>query len=216
MTNTQFNIDEPDEADAEIAAAEFDDVLEAAPRLKLIRPFVASISRTDWFGHLGEAPTAEVRDSVRAYLDGLGFPDVEMAILPDWEDAAGAAASLDVDTQAWEAEEQIRAALTVEVVDLLGEEAFQVAMTHVAAEASGPIRSSVQEAAALWDEEDEGVINAAVGTAIQTCHLAALTLLSEALLEEDAGTVHPFAAKLALFEAGRWPVAITGSSFNLF
>ena len=58
--------------------------------------------------------------------------------------------------------------------------------------------------------EDQELIRAATGSALQSCHQAALVLAAG---EEDA---HPFALKYKLFEQGHWPIAITGSSFNIF
>ncbi|MEL6363066.1 MAG: hypothetical protein AAFR21_18520, partial [Pseudomonadota bacterium] len=55
----------------------------------------------------------------------------------------------------------------------------------------------------------------AVGAAVQASHQAALALLASADPDFEAEG-HPFAAKFQLFEFGRWPVALIGSSFNLF
>jgi hypothetical protein len=54
------------------------------------------------------------------------------------------------------------------------------------------------------------VIMAAVGAATQACHVAALVVL--AAEEED----HSMALKFRLFEAGHWPLGVTGNSFHLF
>ncbi len=208
MTNAAFS-DEPEIQPLE--AEELEDLISEAPRLGLIRPFIESVRRTAWFADLGTAPRPTVRNHARDYLDGLGFPDAALAPITTWDDAADAAACLDWESPAWEAEEQIRAALTVDATEALGEDILEIAMTHVAAEASAPVRAAIGQAAALWDMRDEAVANAAAGTAIQACHLAALTLLTG---QADDG--HPFAAKFALFEAGRWPIGIVGLSFNLF
>ncbi len=52
---------------------------------------------------------------------------------------------------------------------------------------------------------------AAAGAGVQACHNAALLLLA-GRAEDD----HPFALKYRLFERGRWPVALIGSSLHLF
>ncbi len=213
MTETPFDIDPytSGEAPAPLSDEDLQDLIEDHPRLTLIRPFVETLRRTAWFRDLGRPPRQTVRDQAQRYLDGLGFPDVHLTPIADWNDAADAATSFDLESPAWEAEEQLRAALTVEAVDVLGEEVAELALTHMAAEAGPPVRSAIAEIAALWDIDDQAVINAAAGSAIQVCHFAGLTLITG-----RADTDHPFAAKFALFEAGRWPIGIAGSSFNLF
>ncbi|MGF1455856.1 MAG: hypothetical protein ACFB6R_10825 [Alphaproteobacteria bacterium] len=211
MSDQQFPFDEDAQSVPPLSDDDLEGLIEEAPRLALIKPFLESVRRAAWFRDVGSAPNRAVRTHAQHYLDGLGFPDVSLATVADWLDAADAATAFDLESPAWEAEEQIRAALTVEAVDGLGEEVTEVALTHIAAEAAGPVRSSIAEVAALWDVTDRQVVNAAAGGAVQACHLAALTLITGRA--EDS---HPFAAKFALFEAGRWPIGIAGSTFNLF
>ncbi len=211
MSDPHFPFDEAEPATPPLSDDDLEDLIGEFPRLALIRPFVESVRRAGWFRDLGRAPNLALREQAQIYLDGLGFPDVALAPIVDWTDAADAATAFDLESPAWEAEEQIRAALTVDAVDDLGEEVAEVVLTHIAAEAAGPVRSGICEAAALWDVTDQEVINAAAGGGVQACHLAALTLITGRA--EDS---HPFAAKFALFEAGRWPIGIAGSSFNLF
>jgi hypothetical protein len=66
-------------------------------------------------------------------------------------------------------------------------------------------------ASRVWGLEDLELVNAAAGAGVQACHNAALVLLSG-----DADDAHPFALKYRLFERGRWPVALIGSSLHLF
>ena len=51
--------------------------------------------------------------------------------------------------------------------------------------------------------------------AVEAAHKAALVLIAAADPAFDADD-HPFTAKFRLFEFGRWPVGLIGSSFNLF
>lgn len=182
------------------------------PALARIRRFAWAACRVDWFAHVGEHPGPVTMDMAERYADALGFPDARLALVTDWSEAASAAESLDFDHAAWEAEEQLRAALTADALDLMSEEALQVALTHVAATVHAPVRTSVEECLAIWDEEygETPLRDLAVGAAVQACHQAALVLAAGA--EED----HPFALKFRLFEGGRWPIGIAGLSFNLF
>jgi len=171
-------------------------------QLELVGRFGASLGAIPWFSRVGaRLEEREVREA-RGYLDALGFPDVDVARIASFADAAEAAAS--------EAEEQLRAALTDDAVARIGAEALSVAMTHIAARAATSIDDKITRAAQLWDVEDDALLNAAKGAAIKAAHEAALVLLA------GAEETHPFALKFRLFERGRWPVSVAGASFNLF
>ena len=187
------------------------EALEAeVPVLARFRAFADAADRLPWFAHLGEAMDADTRALARSYLDGLGFPDAEVAPLVDWEDAAAAARSDDWNAAGWEAEEQLRAGLAADALDLISEEALTVALTDLSARLQDTVRGAVEEAASIWDEEDEALLTAAVGAAIQAAHGAALATAVGG--EPD----HPLMLKYRLFAAGRWPVGLAGLSFNLF
>lgn len=181
------------------------------PGLALVKPFARTAARCPWFSALGEVPTDAVRDAARRYMDGLGFPDAEVSRLMTWEDAGNAATIYEMDTASWEAEEQLRAALTGELVDQIGEDTLGMALTYVASQVTPNITARMEAVAALWEVRDAALMNAATGSAVQMCHLAALSLLAGA-----ADAHHPFTAKFELYEAGHWPVGITGLSLNMF
>ena len=124
--------------------------------------------------------------------------------------AEDAAASLDLDSEGWIQEEQLRAALISEALEHMDETALQVALTHAASLAADNIRESFEDVAAIWDLEEGPLLNAATGAAVQSVHQAALLL---AVGETDP---HPFGLKFRLFEAGRWPIGLAGTSFNIF
>ena len=180
------------------------------PELDTLGRFAGLIDRIPWFAMVGQPLTGRETDVARDYLDALGFPDAGMAALETWEDAADAALNPEIDTDWWEAEEQMRAALTMEAVDRLGEEALEIALAHVARRVASAAGPQAEMAAALTGGDDPEVIQAAVGAAALACHQAALVLAAGA--EAD----HPFAHKLRLFELGRWPVALVGSTFSMF
>lgn len=163
-----------------------------------------------WFTTLGRPLDREVRALARSYLDGLGFPDAETARLRDWAEAADAAMSLDIDPAHWEAEESLRASLAADALELLSEDALNIAMTHVLALLGERIGIAVHDAADFWEVEDEELLNAAAGAALQAAHGAALTLIVET--EDD----HPFRRKFALFTRGRWPIGVAGLTLNIF
>jgi len=185
------------------------------PGLAVLSRFARSLDRIPWFANMGEPLTPGARAAAAAYLDGLGFPGADIAILVDWEDAAAASESLDWDSPAWEAEELQRSDLTARALEALSEEGLKVGMTLIADKVAEPAREAMEQASFIWDMEDEASRRLAVGAAVQAAHGAALALLAARDPEFDAGN-HPLAAKFQLFEFGRWPVGVIGSSFNLF
>ncbi len=194
---------------------ELEDLERELPALSRLSRFARSLDRIPWFANLGEPLTAGARAVAETYLTGLGYPDAGVAILVDWEDAADAAESLDWQSPAWEAEELLRADLTARALDLLSEDGLHVGMTLIANQVSEPAKEAMEQASFLWDMEDAGSRRLAVGAAVQAAHGAALALIAAVDSDFDAEN-HPFAAKFRLFEFGRWPVGVAGSSFNLF
>ena len=185
------------------------------PALAQVRRFARSLEGLPWFSNLGEPMTPGARAAARLYADGLGFPDADVAILVDWEDAAAAAEHNDWNSPAWEAEELLRADLTSRALSLLSEEALKIAMTMIADRIAEPAREAMEQASFIWDVEDEAQQQLAVGAAVQAAHQAMLVLIAAIDPDFDAED-HPFTAKFRLFEFGRWPVGVTGSSVNVF
>jgi hypothetical protein len=186
------------------------------PLLFGVRKLAYGLSAFSWFAHLGEPPSAEVRRRAAAYLDRLGFPDADLAILPMPEDAAAAAETADWASPAWEAEELARAEVIGRALEVVSEEALEIAIRMVGAQAGESAKLAMEEEGAIWDIEDEAVKTLAVGAAVQASTSAALTLLAAEADPEIELQDHLFTHKLKLFELGRWPVAVVGQSFSLF
>lgn len=179
--------------------------------LVLIPRFVAVASQHFWFAAVGQPLATPIKREARAWLDALGFPHAGIASVRDWREAAEAAESTGIDDPAFEAEEQLRAALTTEAIDQHGEDAVTVALTHVRAELGTAIGEAALNATRVWGLDDMELVNAAAGAGVHAAFNAALLLLA-GRAEDD----HPFALKYALFERGRWPVSLIGSSLHLF
>jgi hypothetical protein len=83
-------------------------------------------------------------------------------------------------------------------------------------------REAIEEAAAMWDLEDDQLLRAIAGAAAQAAHLAALALLAadDEAAAKAAGEPtlldHPFMAKFRLFARGRWPLGLAGRTLNIF
>lgn len=178
---------------------------------RLVSRFLDAAANVQWFAHIGETLTPELRRDAAAYADALGFPEAGLARITNWREAARAAESRDLDAPAFEAEEQLRAALTTAAIDRHGEEPVEVLLTHAAAVLGPIVLEAAQNAVAVWGVKSKSLTNAAAGAGVRACHNAALLLIAGEGDEE-----HPFAILFRMFEQGRWPVGITGASFNLF
>ena len=194
------------------------------PLLSVVREFTERAVRARWFAELGEPLDNDTQKVARAYLDGLGFPDADAIGVPDWDDALDASASLDLNTEAWEAEEQLRAALVDEVMGAVSEEGLGVILAHLAAQLAELVPEMVDEALMMADEAPDTIRDLAVGAAQQAAHGGALALLAAAAqaaiyndmtIGEEALN-HPLLLKYRLFEMGRRPLALTGRTLNLF
>ena len=184
--------------------------LEDYPGLRGVTRFTRLVGGIAWFSRLGAELEEDEIEWAEAYLGALGFPDASVVPILDWEEAEAAAVNPDWNSAWWEAEEQLRMALVDEACRLLPEDVLNVALTHLASAAAEPVRAAAEAAASLAGIDDEALLLAAQGSATQACHQAALVLAAE--IEDE----HPFAIKFRLFEAGRWPIAVAGNSFNLF
>lgn len=188
-------------------------LLEEIPRLLRVKAFADALKDARYFSRLGEPLSGSERVLAQSYLDGLGFPDVEPAVLLSWTDAEDAAMALDVDAPAWEAEEMLRVGLTAQALETLEEDGVTALLTLVAERASGLAKAAIEDAAAIADMPDDHVMNAAVGGVVQAANGAALALMAfEDVAEAGA---HPFAGRHQLYVSGRWIVGLTGSSLNI-
>ena len=200
------------------------------PALTVLRDFANRASRVSWFTELGEPLDNDCLDLVTLYLEGLGLPETSPAPLLDWRDAADAAQSMDINSEAWEIEEQFRSAATAEALTLISEEGLGIMLTHLASSLSEDVANCVEEALYMADEaSSEALTNLAAGAAQQAVHGAALSLAAyashilksdphiEAIeLDNDDIANHPLMLRFRLFEMGRWPVSLIGNSLNLF
>ncbi|MEX1147242.1 MAG: hypothetical protein WEB93_02570 [Sphingomonadales bacterium] len=172
--------------------------------------FTKLARRIHWFLAVGLPVEDDLERDARTYLDAMGFVDAGVALVENWEDAAEAAASMDWNTPWWEAEEQLVASLSAEAVARHGDAELAMAMDHLRARIGEDTLMAAAEAARSGGIDDEALVNAAAGAAVQACYQAALVILTQ------SGEDHPFALRFRLFEAGRWPIGVTGASFNLF
>ena len=187
-------------------------LLEEIPLLYKARAFADGFDSMPLMARLGEKLDDRERGLTRHYLDGLGFPHAEAALLSDWDEAADAAAALDRDPEGWEAEEMLRAGLIDQANERLESEAIQAILTYVTMRAGEVAQDAVTYSSAFSEIDDEALQNAAVGMLVRAAEGGALVILAEA---EDEEPPHPFLTRWRLFARGRWPVGIAGSTYNI-
>jgi len=205
-----INGNDPEAQETPFTENELEEILGQLPTLVRLRQFAARLSAINWFHRVGEPFDPALKETAQTYLDLLGFPQASILPVRDWQEAADLAESPDFDTPSWQAEELIRVNLEARALDSLDPEAIAVALAHVNSILSKSIRMATLDIAALWDIQDTELLTAAAGSVHQTCQLCALAILCE--LDEDT----PLTVKFELYRMGRWPISITGASFNLF
>ncbi|MFC3675496.1 hypothetical protein [Ferrovibrio xuzhouensis] len=179
--------------------------------LRAVARLAKLAGRIDWFAAVGRPLAPAEHADAADYVAGLGFPDVQVGRVEDWRAAAAVAAETpDWGEDWWQAEEQMRKALLDEALALNPEHDLMVALTHVSAMAKENAQVRATAAAARQGISNAVLVKAAADAAAQAAYQAALVLAA------DGEADHPFAVKFRLFEAGRLPLGITGSTFNLF
>jgi hypothetical protein len=208
-----MNPDDHDDLANDIDADEFEELeLADLPGLQAASRFPALIERVEWFTAIGRPLDDDEIVIAQDYAAALGFPEVQIAAAGDWIDVTDIMGNPDWNSEAWEAEEQLRAALIMAACDLADEETVSLALTRVS-QAAAEILPSVAETVAITHGlDDEELINLAVGAGVQACYQAALVLAAEVEDQEE----HPFALKFRLFEMGRWPLGIIGATCHIF
>ena len=143
---------------------------------------------------------------------------MQVAGVENWLAASGAAQAPDWDDDWWQAEQQMQNALLEQALTQIDEHDLEVALTHVSTRAGEVAHDHAAKMAARQGVTDPALLKVAAGAAAQAAYQAALVLAARgADGEQDSDEVeHPFAIKFRLFEAGRLPLGITGSTFNLF
>jgi hypothetical protein len=186
-----------------------DSKIETAGPLAAVRDFAAGIARGSWFAACGEALTEGERLDAAAYLAALGMPDLDIAGVAAWNDAAETTRREDWSRTWWEAEARAQSELHGAAARRFGEERL-LAVLSVVTEAADALHGRAALAMSRTGVADAALARVAAGAAAQACHHAALALAA------GAGPDHLFAAKYRLFAAGRWPLGVVGNIFFVF
>lgn len=172
---------------------------------------LARIPHASWFAALGEPLQPPERAELASYINGLGLPACEAAVVADWAEAGRIASDPGWDRAWWDAEEGLRAALMVQADAAHGTRAVMDRLSAVAQAAHDATIGPAAMAAARSGIADQALVRAAAGAATQSCYQSALAFLAGI---PDAA--HPFHAKLQLFLGGRWPLGIVRGSAYIF
>ncbi len=185
--------------------------------LRAVARLARLVGSLPWFGAVGRKLTAAEINDAEAYVAGIGFAEMQVAGIENWLAAAAAAQAPDWGDDWWQAEQQMQNALLEQALQLNDEHDLDVALAHVSTRAGEVAHEHAAKMAARQGVSDPALLKVAAGAAAQAAYQAALVLAARgADPEADAEDEHPFAIKFRLFEAGRLPLGITGSTFNLF
>ena len=171
--------------------------------LALVRTFADGVARGSWFAACGEPLTASERADAAAYLAALGMPDIAIAGVAGWAEAAATAQHPDWSRAWWDAEARAERELKRMGEARFGAERLLAALTHVT-EAAAALSGAAALALSHAGIADPVLTRVASGAAAQACHQAALAIAAA------AGPDHLFAIKFRLFAGGRWPLGIVG------
>jgi hypothetical protein len=171
--------------------------------------FIAALPRLAWFDAVGTSLAPEVVADAETYVAALGLAPCPVAPVAGWRDAATVAQRPDWSRDWWQAEREREQTLHRQGAARFGLEPLLVALTDVT-EAAAVLRDRAAAALGRAGVDDEALARVAGGAAAQACHQQALALLADGV---PGGA---FAAKHALFAAGRWPLGIVGGTCFVF
>ena len=174
--------------------------------LASVRAFADTIVRGSWFAACGEPLTASEEADAQAYVAALGTPDIAVAAVAGWGEAAATAQHPDWSRAWWEAEASAQSELQRRGEARFGAERLLAALTRVP-EAATALSGAAALALSRAGIADPVLTRVASGAAAQACNQAALAIAAA------SGPDHLFAIKFRLFAAGRWPLGIVGDRF---
>lgn len=217
------NDDEDDDEAAGFAEDGFDglagadlDTGDDLDGLRAVARLAKLVGSLPWFSAVGRKLTATEINDAEAYTAGIGFDEMRVAGVENWLAASAAAQAPDWDDDWWQAEQQMQNALLEQALQHTDQHDLEVALTHVSTRAGEVAHEHAAKMAARQGVSDPALLKVAAGAAATAAYQAALVLAARSADAEDDDGEHPFAIKFRLFEAGRLPLGIVGSTFNLF
>jgi hypothetical protein len=182
---------------------------EADAAFSRLAVFVAEIPALPWFAAVGTELTPSAVADAEAYVAALDLAPCAVAPVAGWRAAAEIAQRPDWSRDWWQAESAREKAFHRQGAARFGLAPLLAALTDVT-ETAAVLRDRAAGVLGRAGIADEALAKVAGGAAAQACHQRALALLAGG----DAGRA--FAAKYALFAAGRWPLGIVGGTCFVF
>lgn len=180
-----------------------------------LEQFLSMLKTIPWFAHVGEPVNSEHRCIAVDYLAAIGFSACSPVYLKSWEEVADAILGLDAESEWRMEEERLMHVLGQEAEEALGSpQELQHILTEMAAALSRLIPSRLNRLD-LEETVDDGLLDAAFGSAAHATQMAALMILARQFNTPEM-LEHPAAIRFQLFEQGHWPLGIVGQSFMVF
>lgn len=179
------------------------------PAFARLSAFIAALPRLPWFDRVGAMLTPEIATHAESYIAALGLPAGPVMPVAGWREAASIAQRPDWSRVWWQAESDRVQVLHRRGAARVGLAPMRASLADVTEVAAG-LHDRAAAALNRAGIDDRALAKVASGAAAQACHHWAL-----ALLAGDGGDP-AFAAKYALFAAGRWPLGVVGVSCFVF
>ena len=161
------------------------------------------------FAALGENLTDGDRDEADAYARTLGLGTLVLGQAHDWPEAERVLKAPNWSPAWWDGEDGHRRRLLAEAEARYPERALWTVLTELTTETGELVHGKAATAASRMGGAAKASIHVAAGAAAQAIYQLALARLV-------ADTASPFESKFRLFAAGRWPLAVVGSTLVLF
>jgi hypothetical protein len=181
----------------------------AALPLALLDGVMDEVRVAAWFAALGEPLTDGDRTDADAYARALGLGAQRVVLAHDWPEAERVLKAPEWSPAWWDREEELRQRLLADAEARYPERELWTALTELTTAAGDIVHGKAATAASRMGDAARASIHVAAGAAAQAAYQLAL-----ARLAEDAAS--PFESKFRLFAAGRWPLAVVGSTLVLF
>lgn len=173
----------------------------------------AASSNAAWFCALAEPLSAGECEHARACVQTLLGSVPDILVVDGWAAAKEIINAPKWNVALWQAEQRERYRLMEIAQARLGNAPMLRELTASFESISDTLHGCAAVAAARMGCGDAGLIRAAAGAATEALYLAGLARVA---VQPEEQTKHAFGHKLALFEAGHWPLALVDNNYYVF
>jgi hypothetical protein len=162
-----------------------------------------------WFASCGTPSTAEEHRTLAERFIDTGIHE-GLVVVAGWSEAARVLIQAELDGRDWDAREEEREALWERATEHVLESDLLARLAHLRERAAEPLAMAANRAAVRLEIADPRFVAEAVAAAQLALQHAALADLAA------VPATHPFHALIAVFAAGRWPLAALSGRIHLF